>query len=65
MLYFLYLKHVASSLCMRNSGFKCLGNDSNDFRVSYLKIMSVVELYKATECWNKVEPVLSLKYKNR
>jgi len=65
MLYFLYLKHIASSLYMRNSRFQCLENGNNEFRVSYLKVMCVVELDNATECWNKVEPVLSLKYENR
>jgi hypothetical protein len=64
MLYFLYLKHIASSLYMRNSRFKCLENVNNEFRVSYLKIMCVVELDKVTECWNKVDPVMALKYKH-
>jgi hypothetical protein len=62
---FLYLKHIACSLYMRNSRFKCLENVTNEFRLSYLKIMCVVALHKATQFWNKIEPVLSLKYKNR
>jgi hypothetical protein len=45
--------------------FNCLGNVNNEFIVTYLKIMYVVVLDKATEDWNKVKPVLSLKYKNR
>jgi hypothetical protein len=65
MLYLLYLKHIASSLYMRNSRCKCLGNANNESGVSYLEVMRVVELDKATECWNKVETVLSLKYKNQ
>lgn len=65
MLHFLYLKHIAFRLYMRNSMFNCLGNVNNEFIVTYLKIMYVVVLDKATEDWNKVKPVLSLKYKNR
>ena len=64
MLYFLYLKHIASSLYMRNSRFKCLGNFNNEFRVLYSKMMCVAALDKTTDCWNKIEPVLSLKYRN-
>jgi len=50
---------------MRIWRFECLENVNNEFRLSYLTIMGVAELDKATQYWYKVEPLLSLKYKNR